>query len=65
MEVFNLLFVSSDSYSRKSYVVHCQDCARKGSSDLEGFVVLEQIKVEDLMQIYDQFSLVSQVVVWC
>ncbi|XP_056607417.1 lysine (K)-specific demethylase 6A, like isoform X1 [Triplophysa dalaica] len=57
VEVFNLLFVSSDSYSRKSYVVHCQDCARKGSSDLEGFVVLEQIKVEDLMQIYDQFSL--------
>lgn len=59
MEVFNLLFVTSDSYSRKSYVVHCQDCARKGSNDLDGFVVLEQYRMEDLMQVYDQFSLVS------
>lgn len=65
VEVFSLLFVSSDSYSRKSYVVHCQDCARKGSSDLHGFVVLEQNKMEDLMQIYDQFSLVSPVLILC
>ncbi|XP_065128522.2 lysine (K)-specific demethylase 6A, like isoform X1 [Paramisgurnus dabryanus] len=57
VEVFNLLFVTSDSYSKKSYVIHCQDCARKGSSDLDGFVVLEQNKMDDLMQIYDQFSL--------
>ncbi|XP_050968836.1 lysine (K)-specific demethylase 6A, like isoform X2 [Labeo rohita] len=57
VEVFNLLFVTSDSYSRKSYVVHCQDCARKGSNDLDGFVVLEQYRMEDLMQVYDQFSL--------
>ncbi|KAL1272188.1 hypothetical protein QQF64_028050 [Cirrhinus molitorella] len=57
VEVFNLLFVTSDSYSRKSFVVHCQDCARKGSNDLDGFVVLEQYRMEDLMQVYDQFSL--------
>ncbi|XP_051752423.1 lysine (K)-specific demethylase 6A, like isoform X2 [Ctenopharyngodon idella] len=57
VEVFNLLFVTSDSYSRKSYVVHCQDCARKGSSELEGFVVLEQYRMDDLTQVYDQFSL--------
>ncbi|XP_051562010.1 lysine (K)-specific demethylase 6A, like isoform X2 [Myxocyprinus asiaticus] len=57
VEVFNLLFVTSDSYSRKSCVVHCQDCARKGSGDLDGFVVLEQFKMEDLMHIYEQFSL--------
>uniref|UniRef100_A0A8B9LN97 [histone H3]-trimethyl-L-lysine(27) demethylase n=1 Tax=Astyanax mexicanus TaxID=7994 RepID=A0A8B9LN97_ASTMX len=57
VEVFNLLFVTSESYSRKTFVVHCQDCARKGSSELDGFVVLEQYKMEDLMQIYDQFSL--------
>ncbi|XP_051996253.1 lysine-specific demethylase 6A-like isoform X1 [Xyrauchen texanus] len=57
VEVFNLLFVTSDSYSRKSYAVHCQDCARKGSGDLDGFVVLEQFKMEDLMHIYEQFSL--------
>ncbi|XP_062853698.1 lysine-specific demethylase 6A-like isoform X1 [Trichomycterus rosablanca] len=57
VEVFNLLFVTSDSYSRRTFVVHCQDCARKGSSDLNGFVVLEQYRMEDLMQVYDQFSL--------
>ncbi|XP_058260189.1 histone demethylase UTY-like isoform X3 [Hemibagrus wyckioides] len=57
VEVFNLLFVTSESYSQKTFVVHCQDCARKGSCDLAGFVVLEQYRMEDLMQVYDQFSL--------
>ncbi len=57
--MFNLLCVTSDSYSQKSSVVQCQDCARKGSSELDGFVVLEQYRMEDLMQVYDQFSLVS------
>uniref|UniRef100_A0A8C9U0C1 [histone H3]-trimethyl-L-lysine(27) demethylase n=1 Tax=Scleropages formosus TaxID=113540 RepID=A0A8C9U0C1_SCLFO len=57
VEVFNLLFVTSESSSQKTYVVHCQDCARKASADLENFVVLEQYSVEDLMQVYDQFTL--------
>uniref|UniRef100_A0A672PF23 [histone H3]-trimethyl-L-lysine(27) demethylase n=1 Tax=Sinocyclocheilus grahami TaxID=75366 RepID=A0A672PF23_SINGR len=60
VEVFNLLFVTSHSYSRKSCVVQCQDCARKASSELDGFVVLQQFRMEDLMQVYDQFSLVSR-----
>uniref|UniRef100_A0A665V2X3 [histone H3]-trimethyl-L-lysine(27) demethylase n=1 Tax=Echeneis naucrates TaxID=173247 RepID=A0A665V2X3_ECHNA len=59
VEVFDLLFVTSESNSRKTYVVHCQDCARRGSANLENFVVLEQYKIEDLMQVYDQFTLVS------
>ncbi|KAK2840354.1 hypothetical protein Q5P01_014094 [Channa striata] len=59
VEVFNLLFVTSESNSRKTYVVHCQDCARRGSVDLDNFVVLEQYKIEDLMQVYDQFTLAS------
>ncbi|XP_025759342.1 lysine-specific demethylase 6A isoform X2 [Oreochromis niloticus] len=59
VEVFDLLFVTSESNSRKTYVVHCQDCARRGSADLDNFVVLEQYKIEDLMQVYDQFTLVS------
>uniref|UniRef100_A0A8C0V904 [histone H3]-trimethyl-L-lysine(27) demethylase n=1 Tax=Cyanistes caeruleus TaxID=156563 RepID=A0A8C0V904_CYACU len=59
VEVFDLLFVTSESNSRKTYVVHCQDCARKISTNLENFVVLEQYKMEDLMQVYDQFTLVS------
>ncbi|KAM6140764.1 LOW QUALITY PROTEIN: lysine-specific demethylase 6A [Pterocles gutturalis] len=61
-EVFDLLFVTSESNSRKTYVVHCQDCARKISTNLENFVVLEQYKMEDLMQVYDQFTLVSQLI---
>lgn len=59
MEVFDLLFVTTESNSRKTYVVHCQDCARRGSANLDNFVVLEQYKIEDLMQVYDQFTLVS------
>ncbi|XP_004435066.1 PREDICTED: lysine-specific demethylase 6A isoform X10 [Ceratotherium simum simum] len=57
VEVFDLLFVTNESNSRKTYVVHCQDCARKTSGNLENFVVLEQYKMEDLMQVYDQFTL--------
>ncbi|XP_053160836.1 lysine-specific demethylase 6A isoform X3 [Hemicordylus capensis] len=57
VEVFSLIYVTNESNSRKTYVVHCLDCARKISGNLENFVVLEQYKMEDLMQIYDQFTL--------
>ncbi|KAF7251248.1 Lysine-specific demethylase 6A [Varanus komodoensis] len=57
VEVFNLLYVTNESNSRKTYIVHCLDCARKISGNLENFVVLEQYKMEELMQIYDQFTL--------
>ncbi|XP_038956301.1 lysine-specific demethylase 6A isoform X18 [Rattus norvegicus] len=57
VEVFDLLFVTNESNSRKTYIVHCQDCAWKTSGNLENFVVLEQYKMEDLMQVYDQFTL--------
>ncbi|KAM8857771.1 lysine-specific demethylase 6A [Synchiropus picturatus] len=59
VEVYDLLFVTSESNSRKTYVVHCQDCARRASDNLDNFVVLEQYKIEDLMQVYDQFTLAS------
>uniref|UniRef100_A0A8C9Y1N3 [histone H3]-trimethyl-L-lysine(27) demethylase n=1 Tax=Sander lucioperca TaxID=283035 RepID=A0A8C9Y1N3_SANLU len=59
VEVFDLLFVTTESNSRKTYVVHCQDCARRGSANLDNFVVLEQYKIEDLMHVYDQFTLAS------
>uniref|UniRef100_A0A8C4SB31 [histone H3]-trimethyl-L-lysine(27) demethylase n=1 Tax=Erpetoichthys calabaricus TaxID=27687 RepID=A0A8C4SB31_ERPCA len=59
VEVFNLLFVTNESNSRKTYIVHCQDCARKGNSNLDNFVVLEQYKMEDLMYVYDLFTIVS------
>ncbi|XP_016063069.1 PREDICTED: histone demethylase UTY-like isoform X3 [Miniopterus natalensis] len=58
VEVFDLLFVTNESNSQKTYIVHCQDCARKTSGNLDNFVVLEQYKMEDLMKVYDQFTLV-------
>ncbi|KAG7232176.1 hypothetical protein CRUP_035775, partial [Coryphaenoides rupestris] len=39
------------------YCSICEDCARRGSANLDNFVVLEQYKTEDLMQVYDQFTL--------
>ncbi|KAK7915835.1 hypothetical protein WMY93_011596 [Mugilogobius chulae] len=57
LEVFNLLFVTSESSSKKSYVVHCEDCARRKSPTLTGVVVLEQYRIEELMRTYDTFAL--------
>ncbi|KAF7661366.1 hypothetical protein LDENG_00263480 [Lucifuga dentata] len=59
VEVFNLLFVTSESSSKKTYVVHCEDCARAKSPSLGGVVVLEQYRMEELMKTYDSFTLVS------
>lgn len=58
MEVFNLLFVTSENGSKKLYVVHCEDCARQRSPNLSNVVVLEQYRIEELMSTYDTFSLV-------
>ena len=58
MEVFNLLFVTSESSNRKTYVVHCEDCARRLSPALANVVVLEQYSIEELMTTYDSFNLV-------
>ncbi|KAI1898552.1 hypothetical protein AGOR_G00073530 [Albula goreensis] len=57
VEVFNLLFVTSENGSRKTYVVHCEDCARVRSPSLSAVVVLEQYRMEELMNIYDNFTL--------
>ncbi|XP_053717189.1 lysine-specific demethylase 6B isoform X1 [Synchiropus splendidus] len=59
LEVFNLLFVTSENSSRKTYVVHCEDCARQRSPNLNNVVVLEQYSIEELMNTYDSFSLAS------
>ncbi|KAL0994144.1 hypothetical protein UPYG_G00118310 [Umbra pygmaea] len=55
VEVFDLLFVTSESGSRKTYMVHCEDCARavSKSPSLAGVVVLEQYRIEELMRTYD------------
>lgn len=61
VEVFNLLLVTSESNSRKLYVVHCEDCARQRNPSLTNVVVLEQYRMEELMNIYDSFILVSNI----
>ncbi|XP_068188166.1 lysine (K)-specific demethylase 6B, b isoform X2 [Antennarius striatus] len=57
VEVFDLLFVTSENSSKKSYVVHCEDCARAKSPLLAGVVVLEQYRIEELTKTYDSFTL--------
>lgn len=59
VEVFDLLFVTSESGSKKLYVVHCEDCARQRNPNLSNVVVLEQYRMEELMNTYDSFSLAS------
>ncbi|XP_067350544.1 lysine (K)-specific demethylase 6B, b isoform X4 [Channa argus] len=57
VEVFNLLFVTSENSSKMTYVVHCEDCARAKSMSLAGVVVLEQYRIDELMSTYDSFTL--------
>lgn len=54
VEVFNVLFIREQE---KRHVVHCVDCARKQSPGLEGFVCLEEYKLSELVEVYDNFSL--------
>ncbi|XP_022914705.2 histone demethylase UTY isoform X1 [Onthophagus taurus] len=58
IEVFNILFIREQE---KRHVVHCMDCARKQSTNLEGFVCLEEYSMEELMDVYDNFVLHSTV----
>lgn len=57
--MFDLLFVTSENSTKKSYVVHCEDCARSKNPTMAGVVVLEQYRIEELMRTYDSFTLVS------
>ncbi|XP_045680089.1 lysine-specific demethylase 6B [Phyllostomus hastatus] len=57
VEVFNILFVTSENGSRNTYLVHCEACARRRSAGLQGVVVLEQYRTEELAQTYDAFTL--------
>ncbi|KAI7692710.1 hypothetical protein SSS_00252 [Sarcoptes scabiei] len=56
VEVFNILFVKE--VDRKHFA-HCYYCARKINADFEHFVILEEYKLEELMNIYDNFKLIS------
>lgn len=54
LEVFNILLVREVD---KKHVVHCLSCSRRINPRLDGFVVLEEYSIEDLMDVYDNFSL--------
>lgn len=54
VEVFNILFIREQE---KRHVVHCVDCARKQAIGLEGFVCLEEYKMLELIEVYDNFSI--------
>uniref|UniRef100_A0A5S6JYP7 Lysine-specific demethylase 6B n=1 Tax=Xenopus tropicalis TaxID=8364 RepID=A0A5S6JYP7_XENTR len=63
VEVFNILFVTSESGGKNTYLVHCESCSRSASSASSAssnVVILEQFKTEELMHIYDNFHLVRE-----
>lgn len=53
VEVFNILFVKE---MNRKLMVHCQDCARKTSNNLDGFLVLNQYMLDELREVYTGFS---------
>ncbi|XP_063305790.1 lysine-specific demethylase 6B isoform X3 [Pelobates fuscus] len=59
VEVFNILFVTSESGGKNTYLVHCESCARTACNNMNNVVILEQYKMEELMHIYDNFNLAS------
>lgn len=56
--MFNILFIREQE---KRHVVHCIDCARKQANGLEGFVCLEEYKMSELIEVYDNFGIHSGV----
>ena len=54
VEVFNILFIREHE---KRHVVHCVDCAKKQSYNLDGFVCLEEYRMKDLIEVYNGFVL--------
>lgn len=54
MEVFNILLIREQE---KKHCVYCVICAKKQSPHLEGFVCLEEYKMSELIEIYDNFIL--------
>lgn len=49
-----MLFVTEQD---KKFVVHCLDCAKHINAHLDNFVVLNQYKMAELMDVYDNFQL--------
>lgn len=54
IEVFDVLLVCELD---NRHVVYCIGCARKNIPSLQGFVCLEEYRLNELMQVYDAFTL--------
>lgn len=54
IEVWNVLLIREHE---KRHVVHCLGCARRHTPSLVGFVCLEEYHMEDLMRVYDAFTI--------
>lgn len=52
--MFNILFIREQE---KRHVVHCMSCARKQAPNLQGFVCLEEYRLNELVDIFDKFLL--------
>lgn len=57
-EVFSILFVLEQD---EKHIVRCLSCARKVSPTLKNFTILNQYKLDELMDVYDAFQLGSTV----
>ena len=53
-EVFAMLFIREEE---SKPVIHCLNCAMRKMPDLKGFVCLEETRLKELMDIYDNFKL--------
>merc|ERR1719312_2156397 len=56
-EVFAVLFVRGEELASGSKsTVHCINCALRKKPDLKGFICLEEIRLKELCDVYDNFK---------
>jgi hypothetical protein len=54
IEVFGVLFIREQE---NRHVVHCLDCTRRHSRELQGFICLEEYRLKELNEVYNNFKL--------
>jgi hypothetical protein len=57
IEVFGVLFIREQE---DRHVVHCLDCTRRHSRELQGFICLEEYQLKELKEAYNNFKLTEQ-----
>ena len=56
-EIFAIFFIKA---SDEGHRIHCLNCAHRKSTDLKGFICLEEYKLKELSDVYDAFKLHQQ-----